>query len=171
MEKKAKKDQTLYLSHNSKHVETQTADVLCCKRLFFITLQIWDMGLPWQGDGVLSLVGLWVCSHTWVDGQWLHLKMTELHPHKAFLQKSTTKGSELISGRWSCGTRLQGRARALCVGLEQLATAVLWLGKYFSTDVGSKVWRVLVWTAPVEIDFCLSLLWVQIYTWNSKEKG
>lgn len=140
--------------------------MFCAVNGFFIALQIWDMGLSWRWDGVLSFAGLWLCSHTWVDGQWLHLKMIELHSHKAFLYKSNIKGSEL---RCCCGTRLQGRARALCAGLEQLAASVLWLGKYFSAAVGSKVWRMLVWTAPVEIDFCLSLLWVQIYTWNSKE--
>lgn len=159
MEKKAKKDQTLYLCHSSEHVETQTADVLCCKKLFYYSVDLGYGTTLTMGWGFVPCAG------------WIHLKMTELLSNKASLYKSTRKGSELMPGRWSCGTRLQGRARALCAGLEQLAAAVLWLGKYFSTAVGSKVWRVLVWTAPVEIDFCLSLLWVQIYTWNSKQKG
>lgn len=139
--------------------------MFCAVKGFFIALWIWNFGLSWHWDEFSPCRALAVLSH--LGGRAVAPPEDDrIAPSWSISTSEQHKRLRAVPGD---GTRLQTRAQ--CAGLEQLATAVLWLGKYFSTAVSSKVWRVLVWTAPVEIDFCLSLLRVQIYTWNSKEKG
>lgn len=63
MEKKAKKEQTLHLCHNSEHVETQTADVLCCKWLLYCSADLGYGTILTMGWGFVPCRALAVLSH------------------------------------------------------------------------------------------------------------